>query len=641
MPRPSLSRWVGPAVSATLLGVLPALPAAAFTTKQHTAAARNAHQRTCARDLISEAEAVRFINDPDCRGNDCELYDITDGNPSDFLRGVEEDRSLIWACRNWDHFLDQPNGGPKVTPTITDTTFTEFHDNGDAYSRLLSYAQDRARAARITVPPENPDFRRQWEEARKAAKAAMRAGFRAAHYATDSVACGHKQSNFWCNWQDAQPSANCRVFVDSILNQDTLRGACGGQQLGIPKTVSFCSGQTMTFHDLWFCTDTHDTVVDPKPDLRAAGFEPTLGLGYAAAERLMRHYSRGRYLIDAFGGRWKNECSANCKDGECLAVGPDGSEVPQHGEEEARILGDIATKTLEDVCQWLPMETTLTPTQITDWGRQTFVHGEMGAVFGRFLKNDGTPLDTRTANTSPLPTEMNGIELEWHGKPPTEPKIVKLPLFYVSSQQINFHFPANLQFPPEKIPYGGGTFVVRRNRRVIGNIPLEIRQGPALRFFTANGSGKGPPLGYVAGPNGEYKWELANCASGPNSCQINGIPTDGNHYIVLYASGFGNSDRHLDLSEFDVTVDFTSTDINWGRPEYMGPQGQFAGLDQLNFRVPASMCLLAKTKNPTTGGEHWLYIRQPLRQNFSNNHAMEVRFCPCLLESPPIGSVCR
>jgi uncharacterized protein (TIGR03437 family) len=607
---------------ALLLVALAVAPAEAFTTRQHSAAARNAHQRTCARDLISEADAVRYINDPDCIGNDCELRDLTASNPNEADRGRQEDYSLVWACRNWDHFLEQPVGGPKTPPAITDSTFSEFYNNGDAYSRLLSYAKDRARLARISVAPEHPDFRRQWEEARQSARAAVRAAYRAAHYATDSVACGHKQSNSWCNWQDAEPSANCRTFVESPYNQATIANPLK-ELFGVSRTIALCSGQPQQFPPFG---GFHGTYVDPRPDLRAAGFEPTPGLGYAAAERYMRHYSRGRYLLDAYGGRWKNECpTSGCDDGECLAVGADGRTIAQDSAEERAILGDIATQTLEAVCAELPMETTIAPNQITEWKRQTFVHGEMGAVFGRFLNSDGTPLETRTAQSQPLPTELNGIELEWH----SGSRIVKLPLFYVSTSQINFHFPANKLSPPEAIPYGFGDFYVRRNRRVIGKYLLEVRRGPALRFFTATGSGKGPPHGYVAGPDGQFKYPLANCSSGPDACEINPINTDGNHYLVLFASGFGNADGHLRLSEFDVTVDFHSTAINYGSPEYMGPQGLFAGLDQLNFRVPGSMCSLAETRNPVTGGDHGLIVRQPAEANYSNVPYMEVRFCPC------------
>ncbi len=138
------------------------------------------------------------------------------------------------------------------------------------------------------------------------------------------------------------------------------------------------------------------------------------------------------------------------------------------------------------------------------------------------------------------------------------------PLFYVSPGQIN------LQIPPNVIQGTGSVVTVAKDGTVsrgsanIGNI------APAI--FTRKGDGTGAPAA-TASKNGQvFDILVANNDGTP-------VALDAGNYVSLYGTGF----RFL---SGPATITLGGTNII---PLFVGPQGQFAGLDQINFQIPLSL----------------------------------------------------
>lgn len=177
--------------------------------------------------------------------------------------------------------------------------------------------------------------------------------------------------------------------------------------------------------------------------------------------------------------------------------------------------------------------------------------GSIAAAFG-----DGLAMNTLTANTLPLPTELGGTRVFVNG--------TAARLFFVSPGQINF------LLPPET--FAGATVVeVEFNGQLQarGTLTLgRIRPG----IFTANGSGTGAPAA-VATRDGINFYAVGNPNGQPN-------PVNAGDVLVLFGTGFQQGNRE------------TARVIIGGRAAevlYAGRQGQFIGADQLNVQIPTGV----------------------------------------------------
>ena len=166
----------------------------------------------------------------------------------------------------------------------------------------------------------------------------------------------------------------------------------------------------------------------------------------------------------------------------------------------------------------------------------------------------------------PLPLVLAGTKVTVAG--------IAAPLYYVSAGQVNFVIPAGVPNGDVPVVILSGDGNSTKTTIVIADV------SPAL--FSANADGKGVVAGNVlrVTSKGERKYEaLAKY----DAAQKTYVPADidigsDQLYLLVYGTGIRNAKS--------VQVKIGSATII---PDYAGPQGSYAGLDQINIAVPRSL----------------------------------------------------
>ena len=196
---------------------------------------------------------------------------------------------------------------------------------------------------------------------------------------------------------------------------------------------------------------------------------------------------------------------------------------------------------------------------------------QIGVAFGSNLA-----AATLIANSLPLPTELGGTSVKVRDSQNVERLS---PLFFVSPNQINFQIPAGTA-------NGAATFTVVKNSVAMatGNVPIST-VAPAL--FSADASGRGlasaQALRVKANnaqsyePVGRYDAQQGKFVPVP----IDLGPATDQVFLILYGTGFRNGG---DLSKVRATIGGVNAEVS-----FAGAQGGFAGLDQLNLRIPRTL----------------------------------------------------
>jgi uncharacterized protein (TIGR03437 family) len=146
-------------------------------------------------------------------------------------------------------------------------------------------------------------------------------------------------------------------------------------------------------------------------------------------------------------------------------------------------------------------------------------------------------------------------------------------LFFVSPGQINLLIPAGTATGPATITVNTGS----------GSLTTTINIGSSTAaLFSANNSGSGPLAAQVVAvaPGGQQTYTNTAGLSGTTfvNAPISLSPAADIFYLLLYGTGFDTAKS--------VTVTINGQTYT---PSYFGPQGGFAGLDQVNVLLPASL----------------------------------------------------
>jgi len=193
------------------------------------------------------------------------------------------------------------------------------------------------------------------------------------------------------------------------------------------------------------------------------------------------------------------------------------------------------------------------------------------AAFG-----SGLAKSTEAATSQPLPTALAGTRVSVLDSLGVERFA---PLFFVSPTQINF------QVPPGTAAGKALVTILRDGETVAAGSPRIEMVAPGL--FSANASGQGMMIGVALRVKAEgsqsyepvvrYDEEQKRFVAAPIDL---GAATD-RVFLVLFATGA----RHRgSLGAVSVKIGGENADAL-----YAGPQGSFAGLDQLNVLLPRSL----------------------------------------------------
>jgi uncharacterized protein (TIGR03437 family) len=176
------------------------------------------------------------------------------------------------------------------------------------------------------------------------------------------------------------------------------------------------------------------------------------------------------------------------------------------------------------------------------------------------------PLPTSLAGFSVQVTDRNGITRA-------------APLFYISPRQVNFAVPAGTPAGTATVSAFSGEIL-----RASSRVQIEA-VAPAL--FTQNADGKGVAAAIAVrySPGGLVTWApVYACGAAPGSCVPAPIDVGGpgeTAYLVLFGSGIRNRSA---LTSVGVVIGGLNA-----RADYAGPQGQYAGLDQVNIPLPREL----------------------------------------------------
>lgn len=201
----------------------------------------------------------------------------------------------------------------------------------------------------------------------------------------------------------------------------------------------------------------------------------------------------------------------------------------------------------------------------------TLATEEIVAAFGT-----GLATSTQVATSLPLPTNLAGTTVQVRDSAGGERLS---PLFFVSPNQVNYLVPAGSAT-------GIATVTVTSGDGSVSASLVEIA-GVAPGIFTASASGRGVAAANALSfrPDGS---SFPQPVSGfdPATNQIIALPIDlgpptDRVFLVLFGTGVRNRSA---LSAVTTRIGGVAAPVS-----YAGPQGSFAGLDQINIEIPHSL----------------------------------------------------
>lgn len=203
----------------------------------------------------------------------------------------------------------------------------------------------------------------------------------------------------------------------------------------------------------------------------------------------------------------------------------------------------------------------------------TFAVGPIspGGLFTAF----GTELSSGIgeAPSIPLPQLMKEAQIRIYSSADHVERYAEL--LYVSPTQINFHV-------PEDLPIGGAEVRLYRKGTLVSSSPVQAVPSAPGVFFVPMYDSSPAPAGYGVRVSGEthIRTEIYTCTPGQDTCLFLplsfGEPQD-ELFLSLYATGLRN------LKKSDISVIANGVDLP---VDYLGRQGYFVGLDQVNIRIP-------------------------------------------------------
>ncbi len=196
--------------------------------------------------------------------------------------------------------------------------------------------------------------------------------------------------------------------------------------------------------------------------------------------------------------------------------------------------------------------------------------GSLAAAFGQ-----GLARQVEVATALPLPGVLAGTRLVFQ-KP--DKSFITAPLLFVSPGQINFVVPS--------LPDGTTSVVATIDDKGVSTGTVEIqRVAPGLFSANADGRGVAAALALKVSANGTQASQLTfQCGATRGSCASLPIDLGGEaDQVILLLFGTGIRGRSS-LSQVTATIGGVNAEVL-----YAGPQGEFAGLDQVNVRLPRSL----------------------------------------------------
>ncbi len=200
-----------------------------------------------------------------------------------------------------------------------------------------------------------------------------------------------------------------------------------------------------------------------------------------------------------------------------------------------------------------------------------FSSEEIVAAFGV-----GLATSTQVASSLPLPTTLAGTTVKVKDSAGTERLA---PLFFVSTGQINYQIPLGTATGVATVTVTSGDGTLSTGTIQVANV------APGL--FTANANGQGVPTGYVLrvrADNSQSVEPLSRLDTATSrfvAVPIDLGPATDQVFVILFGTGFRSRSS---LSAVTAKLGGENATVL-----FVGAQGDFAGLDQLNAQIPRTL----------------------------------------------------
>lgn len=194
----------------------------------------------------------------------------------------------------------------------------------------------------------------------------------------------------------------------------------------------------------------------------------------------------------------------------------------------------------------------------------------IASIYGSSISGSNLASVTAQATTQPPPMSLGGVTVTV-----TDSAGVarSAPLMYVSPSQINF-------VVPDGTAAGTAQFSIQNGTSTITAAALIQPVAPALFSMSGNGTGVAAANAIlVTSQDKQLAIPVFQCAA--SVCDATPISLNvGTVYLVLYGTGI----RGASLSSVTANVNGTAVPV-----VYAGPQSSYAGFDQVNLSLPASL----------------------------------------------------
>lgn len=205
----------------------------------------------------------------------------------------------------------------------------------------------------------------------------------------------------------------------------------------------------------------------------------------------------------------------------------------------------------------------------------SFTATELAAetIVASFGANLATGIES--AATLPLPTTLRGTTVRVRDSAGTERLA---PLFFVAPEQINY------LLPPGLAP-GATTVTVTSGDNHLSLAAINIA-AVAPGLFAANANGQGVPAGFAIRQHADGSQSLVSIAMSNTAGQQTPLPIDlgpesDQLFLVLFGTGIRGRTAQ---SAVTATIGGASAEVL-----FAGAQGDLAGLDQVNLRIPRTL----------------------------------------------------
>lgn len=196
------------------------------------------------------------------------------------------------------------------------------------------------------------------------------------------------------------------------------------------------------------------------------------------------------------------------------------------------------------------------------------------AIVAGFGQNLATRLEVATS--LPLPTSLAGTTVRVKDSAGVQRDA---PLFFVSPTQINYQIPAGTENGSATVTVISGAGALSSGASTIASV------APGLFSANANGQGVVAAVALRVKANGAQSFEPVSRFDAAQSRFVSApidLGPDGEQvFLILFGTGFRSRSN---LSQVSVKIGGADGEVS-----FAGPQGGFAGLDQLNARIPRSL----------------------------------------------------